>query len=232
MGMGMGMDGTAHHLMCHSTNSINLEDVLLKEMITSSDLCDWLVARIDLNTWMIWWIRFVDTRYVIVCVHLSLSIYIYIYVYIYIHTYVYVYIYIYTYVYISGVTRRRFSTFEFRCPYISKGGASKQKENPSNSNSNSSSSSSSSNSNSNSNSSCSSSSSSSNSNRENTAWRDRSWAKGLRIRSISEISSCFFLPRPWHIEIRHRVKKHPQLICSDLRLSNWKFEYWNYGNRP
>ena len=25
--------------------------------------------------------------------------------------------------------------------------------------------------------------------------------------------------------------KHPQLICSDLRLSNWKFEDWNYGNR-
>ena len=27
------------------------------------------------------------------------------------------------------------------------------------------------------------------------------------IRSISEISSCFFGPRPWHIEIRHRVKQ-------------------------
>ena len=27
------------------------------------------------------------------------------------------------------------------------------------------------------------------------------------VRSISEISSCFFGPRPWHIEIRHRVKK-------------------------
>ena len=26
--------------------------------------------------------------------------------------------------------------------------------------------------------------------------------------------------------------KHPQLVCSDLRLSNWKFEDWNYGNRP
>ena len=26
--------------------------------------------------------------------------------------------------------------------------------------------------------------------------------------------------------------KHPQLICSDLRLSIWKFEDWNYGNRP
>ena len=45
------------------------------------------------------------------------------------------------------------------------------------------------------------------------------------IRSISEFSSCFVLPRPWHIEIRHRVKqKRPQLICSDLRLSNWNFE--------
>ena len=28
------------------------------------------------------------------------------------------------------------------------------------------------------------------------------------IRSISEISSCFFGPRPWHIEIRHCVKKN------------------------
>ena len=26
------------------------------------------------------------------------------------------------------------------------------------------------------------------------------------IRSLSEMSSCFFGPRPWHIEIRHRVK--------------------------
>ena len=42
----------------------------------------------------------------------------------------------------------------------------------------------------------------------------------------------FLGPRPWHIEIRHRVNKHPQLICSDLRLSNWKLEDWNYGNRP
>ena len=40
------------------------------------------------------------------------------------------------------------------------------------------------------------------------------------LRSISEISSCFLGPRPWHIEIRHRVKQNPQLICSDLKLSN------------
>ena len=30
----------------------------------------------------------------------------------------------------------------------------------------------------------------------------------LQVRSISEISSCFFGPRPWHIEIRHRVNKN------------------------
>ena len=35
---------------------------------------------------------------------------------------------------------------------------------------------------------------------------ERSMKNG-RIRSISEISSCFFGPRPWHIEIRHRVKQ-------------------------
>ena len=29
----------------------------------------------------------------------------------------------------------------------------------------------------------------------------------LIIRSISEMSQCLFGPRPWHIEIRHRVKK-------------------------
>ena len=58
------------------------------------------------------------------------------------------------------------------------------------------------------------------------------FSASFSVRSISEISSCFFGPRPWHIEIRHRVKKqHPQLICSDLRLSNWKFEDWNYGKR-
>ena len=28
-----------------------------------------------------------------------------------------------------------------------------------------------------------------------------------KVRSISEMSSCFFGPRPWHIEIRHRIKK-------------------------
>ena len=32
-------------------------------------------------------------------------------------------------------------------------------------------------------------------------------ARRTQIRSISEISLCFFGPRPWHVEIRHRVKK-------------------------
>ena len=37
-----------------------------------------------------------------------------------------------------------------------------------------------------------------------TPWNCGAWAV---IWSISEISSCFFGPRPWHIEIRHRVKQ-------------------------
>ena len=38
--------------------------------------------------------------------------------------------------------------------------------------------------------------------RKGTGW------KGTKvIRSVSEISSCFFGPRPWHIESRHRVEK-------------------------
>ena len=53
-----------------------------------------------------------------------------------------------------------------------------------------------------------------------------------RLYSSDKFHSVFVWPRPWHIEIRHRVKTSPQLICSDLRLSNWKFEDWNYGNRP
>ena len=27
-------------------------------------------------------------------------------------------------------------------------------------------------------------------------------------------------------------RKHQQCICTDLKFSNWKFEDWNYGNRP
>ena len=42
-----------------------------------------------------------------------------------------------------------------------------------------------------------------------------------------------FLGRdPGTLESDIASKKYPQLICSDLRLSNWKFEDWNYGNRP
>ena len=50
------------------------------------------------------------------------------------------------------------------------------------------------------------------------------------LRSISEISSCFFGPRPWHIEIRHRVKKTSTINFFGLetlklkirRLKLWK----------
>ena len=44
---------------------------------------------------------------------------------------------------------------------------------------------------------------------------------------------CVFLGRdPGTLKSDIVSKKHPQLICSDLRLSYWKFEDWNYGNRP
>ena len=46
------------------------------------------------------------------------------------------------------------------------------------------------------------------------------------IRSISEISSCFFGPRPWHIEIRHRVKKTStiNLFGFETQIENLKIE--------
>ena len=47
------------------------------------------------------------------------------------------------------------------------------------------------------------------------------------LRSISEISSCFFGPRPWHIEIRHRVKKniHDEFVrIWDSQVENSKIE--------
>ena len=61
------------------------------------------------------------------------------------------------------------------------------------------------------------------------------------LRSISEISSCFivydfrdfrFGRDPGTLKSDIVSTNHPQLICSDSRLSNWKFEDWNYGNRP
>ena len=54
----------------------------------------------------------------------------------------------------------------------------------------------------------------------------------LPLRSISEISSCFLGRDPGTLKSDIVSKRHPQLICSDLKLSNWKFEDWNYGNRP
>ena len=47
------------------------------------------------------------------------------------------------------------------------------------------------------------------------------------MRSISETSSCFFGPRPWHIEIRHRVKQniHNQFVrIWDSQIENSKIE--------
>ena len=50
-----------------------------------------------------------------------------------------------------------------------------------------------------------------------------------RPRSISEISSCFFGPRPWHIEIRHRVKKTSTIHYfgfETLKLKIRRFKLW------
>ena len=43
------------------------------------------------------------------------------------------------------------------------------------------------------------------------------------LRSISEISSCFFGPRPWHIEIRHRVKKTSTMNMFGFETLKLKF---------
>ena len=42
----------------------------------------------------------------------------------------------------------------------------------------------------------------------------------LTLRSISEMSSCFLGRDPGTLKSDIVSKKHPQLICSDLRLSN------------
>ena len=49
------------------------------------------------------------------------------------------------------------------------------------------------------------------------------------LQSISEISSCFFGPRPWHIEIRHRVKKTSTIILlgfETLKLKIRRLKLW------
>ena len=49
------------------------------------------------------------------------------------------------------------------------------------------------------------------------------------IRSISEISSCFVGPRPWHIEIRHRVKRTSAINLfgfETLKLTIWRLKLW------
>ena len=51
-----------------------------------------------------------------------------------------------------------------------------------------------------------------------------------RLRSISEVSSCFLGPRPWHIEIRHRVKTKTSTInwfgCETLKLKIRRLNLW------
>ena len=52
------------------------------------------------------------------------------------------------------------------------------------------------------------------------------------IQSISEISSCFFGPRLWHIEIRHRVKKTSTMNLfgfETLKLKNRILKLWKPG---
>ena len=49
------------------------------------------------------------------------------------------------------------------------------------------------------------------------------------VRSVSEISSCFFGPRPWHVEIRHRVKKTSTINLSGfetLKLKIRRLKLW------
>ena len=52
------------------------------------------------------------------------------------------------------------------------------------------------------------------------------------IQSISEISSCFFGPRLWRIEIRHRVKKASTMNLfgfETLKLKNRRLKLWKPG---
>ena len=54
------------------------------------------------------------------------------------------------------------------------------------------------------------------------------WAEKT-LRSTSEISSYFFGFTPWHTEIRHRVKIHPQLKLfgfETLKLKIRKLKLW------
>ena len=46
--------------------------------------------------------------------------------------------------------------------------------------------------------------------------------RALYVRSISEISSCFLGPRPWHIEVRHRVNKTSTINLFGFETLNLK----------
>ena len=63
-----------------------------------------------------------------------------------------------------------------------------------------------------------------------------SWtAADALLRSISEISSCFFGPRPWHTEIRHRVKKTSTINLfgfETLKLKIRRLKLWKPTVQP
>ena len=57
----------------------------------------------------------------------------------------------------------------------------------------------------------------------------------MPLRSISEISSCFLGPRPWHIKIRHRVKKTSTINLfgfETLKLKIRRLKLWKPTGRP
>ena len=61
----------------------------------------------------------------------------------------------------------------------------------------------------------------------NTTCLTHVFFRSCKSRSISEISLCFVGPRPWHIEIRHRVKKNIHNYCVriwDSQIENPKIE--------
>ena len=54
----------------------------------------------------------------------------------------------------------------------------------------------------------------------------------VRYGRFPKFHRIFFGRDPGTLKSDIVSKKHPQLICSDLKPSNWKFEDWKYGNRP
>ena len=60
-------------------------------------------------------------------------------------------------------------------------------------------------------------------------WSTAGFVAPSVLRSVSEISSCFFGPRPWHIEIRHRLKQTSTINLfgfETLELKIRRFKLW------